>query len=407
MRDRFICGLSDGSTRKALLSEEKVLTLDQAFQKALAREQAWTNSKIMKSDSSATDTVHTMYHAKWKQPHTSGGSNSRGGSSNGGTGYPSKKKLGTGKGSRNYSPKTPCVRCKLTRCKPGNCTTKCFMCNNVGHTKQNCFKNPNRINVHEMEESNGDSMYYIDVNFNNSNISNDGKGKPLIDVVINSRPVKLELDTGSPISCIGGDKLSSCNIRQSSLVPSSRVIRVANGNLVENVQECSVVLGYGNCVFSGVPLHVVDGRFPSLLGRDWIRCIWGDNWMEKLVSSQVNVLRLNTTVPEFVDQVKRSSVFQEGLGTVTGYEATLELKEGAEAVYRKARTVPYCSREGLKQEIDRLDREGVLEKVDYSDMASPIVMIDKPDGSIRICGDYKSTLNPQLATKQIQIQIKT
>ena len=39
LRDRFICGLSDASIRKALLSEEKTLKLSEAFSKALAREQ--------------------------------------------------------------------------------------------------------------------------------------------------------------------------------------------------------------------------------------------------------------------------------------------------------------------------------------------------------------------------------
>ena len=39
---------------------------------------------------------------------------------------------------------------------------------------------------------------------------------------------------------------------------------------------------------------------------------------------------------------------------------------------------------------------GVIEKVNYSDWAAPIVPVPKPDGSIRICGDYKVTINPSL-----------
>ena len=34
---------------------------------------------------------------------------------------------------------------------------------------------------------------------------------------------------------------------------------------------------------------------------------------------------------------------------------------------------------------------GVLEKINHSEWAAPIVPIPKADGSLRICGDYKVT----------------
>ncbi|XP_048482923.1 uncharacterized protein K02A2.6-like isoform X1 [Plutella xylostella] len=41
-------------------------------------------------------------------------------------------------------------------------------------------------------------------------------------------------------------------------------------------------------------------------------------------------------------------------------------------------------------------RDGVIEPVDCSEWASPLVAVNRADGALRICADYKATLNPAL-----------
>ena len=54
----------------------------------------------------------------------------------------------------------------------------------------------------------------------------------------------------------------------------------------------------------------------------------------------------------------------------------------------------------MEKELDRLEQEGVLEKTNYSEWAAPIVVVPKLDGRLRLCGDYKVTINPVLDVDQ-------
>ena len=51
-------------------------------------------------------------------------------------------------------------------------------------------------------------------------------------------------------------------------------------------------------------------------------------------------------------------------------------------------------KEAVEVEIDRIEKDGILKSLPYSKWASRIVIVPKPDGIIRICADYKRTLNP-------------
>ena len=93
---------------------------------------------------------------------------------------------------------------------------------------------------------------------------------------------------------------------------------------------------------------------------------------------------------------KHAKVFEEGLGTMKGVEAKLSLKEGSKPNFCKPRSVPFALREVIERDLDRLDCMGVLEKVNHSKWASPIVPVVKSDNSIPICGDYKATVNNML-----------
>ena len=50
-----------------------------------------------------------------------------------------------------------------------------------------------------------------------------------------------------------------------------------------------------------------------------------------------------------------------------------------------------------------MESDGVLKPIEVSDWATPIVCVPKTDGSVRICGNYKGTVNTAIQTEQFPI----
>lgn len=103
-----------------------------------------------------------------------------------------------------------------------------------------------------------------------------------------------------------------------------------------------------------------------------------------------------TTVELEIDQLavdQHSQILCDKLDTVKGITASMMVKDDSQPKFFKARTVPYALKDQIAAELERLEKAGIVEKVDSSDWATPIVPVMKPDGSVRICGDFNVTIN--------------
>ena len=103
-----------------------------------------------------------------------------------------------------------------------------------------------------------------------------------------------------------------------------------------------------------------------------------------------------------IEELMKSEIFEPGLGLAKGIEACLVLKDDAKPVMLKARTIPYALKEKVEKQLDAMQEAGILTKIDDCEWGTPVVPVKKGD-SVRICGDYKSTLNKCLSTRQYPI----
>ena len=76
---------------------------------------------------------------------------------------------------------------------------------------------------------------------------------------------------------------------------------------------------------------------------------------------------------ELKDELKARfpEVFSAGLGKCTKAIVRFELKENALPVFKKKRNVPFAAIERIDEELDRLEKAGILSKVISSECAAP------------------------------------
>ena len=140
-----------------------------------------------------------------------------------------------------------------------------------------------------------------------------------------------------------------------------------------------------------LPVVVVKGFGQNLLGRNWLQTLRID-W-KNCVFTVEGKLACNE---EFVKNLKEKyeEVFEEGLGIYTGGKAKIYVDPNVKPKVCKARPLPFALREATNLELDRLVANGTLTPVENSEWATPTVVVSKPSSKVRICGDFKVTINP-------------
>ena len=102
-----------------------------------------------------------------------------------------------------------------------------------------------------------------------------------------------------------------------------------------------------------------------LLGRDLMRkCGLGisplDNNVNSIDVEGVELQKLHNDYKE---------VFSEKLGLYKYEKIELKVVENAKPVYFKPRSIPFAFRNKVDEELDRLEKEGIIKRVENSDWA--------------------------------------
>ncbi|XP_030580469.1 uncharacterized protein K02A2.6-like [Archocentrus centrarchus] len=412
LRDRIVCGINDDRIQRRLLSETD-LTFDKALSIAVSLETINKNAQDLRT-SGATAKCFSV---------TRGLQEAR-----------------TFKGESRE-----CYRCKGTNHTAANCKykqEKCYVCGKVGHITRAC-RNKAKQNqkkyglktektdkkqsshyhshkVHEIgdgskSESSEEDSFTLNcikcIQEHQSKLYRLGRRSAVhlrkvdpytVDMELNDQVLTFEIDTGCCLTVTNEQTWKCCKLP--SLRPAKIKLESYTGDPVKVIGVTAVRVRYKQ-QRKTLPLVVVEGDGPSLLGRGWLEEIHLD-WREiKNKHKAKKVHQVKTTENNTLQQVlsKHEDVFKEELGTLKGTKATIHVKQDATPRFFRPRSVPFAMRAKVDEEIDRLLKENIISPVKYAEWAAPVVPILKPIGTVRLCGDYKLTVNTVASLEQYPI----
>lgn len=197
------------------------------------------------------------------------------------------------------------------------------------------------------------------------------------------KKVELTVDTGASVSI-----LPKCTYEQyfnDTPLQQSAVRLVTYSRTPINVLGCMQATVHMDGIQGPANFYVVDSG-TALMGRDLISTLCLRIEGNTVYTPAKSVLPLPPTA-----SVKHLTTTSPSatLGCAIGFMHQVKVSPTAVPVRQKLRRLPFSVRTAVSEELNRLLSAGVIERIDSSPWVSPIVVIQKKTGGIRMCADLR------------------
>ena len=293
LRDRLVCGINDGKIQRRLLAE-KDLMLKRTWEIILAMESADKYAEDLQQNVNVKSV-----NAIKTQPQ---------------------------------KVDTVCYRCGGKH-QAMSCPFKeaeCYACRKKGHIAKMCRSKPKATQQHVPQNS--EKTHKVDVHdpdaegheldtteYRLFTVSSQENAPLVIEFAVNGQALKMELDTGASISLISEEQYKQLQ-DVPTLEKSSVILRTYTVENLSILESITMVATYNNQT-NKLPLLVVKGNGPNLMGRDWLARFQVD-WHSIHQLQSPN--KLNNLLAKF------ENIFTDELGTVKNVKAHIQLNQNSE-----------------------------------------------------------------------------
>lgn len=345
IRDRIVCGLKSDAVRSRLLRDSD-LTLEKAIETCRAAESTETQMKIMTEGPSTTESVNAI-QKKNKEKHkfkTKPVSQKED--------YVTKVRNCKKCGRSHEARKCPAFGKECHKCHKSNHFAK--MCR--GHTIQ---KRPPKI--HGINASDTESEYEINCVENNKNKDKDWNTT----FSIGNKHIKLKLDTGAQVNVMPLHLYKKLS-RHPMMKSKARLVSYS-GHPIETCGKTSLTITHKG-KFYIVDFQIVNSDVTPVLG---LKSCQELNLVKRIYA--VNNRKSSEEI------LNRFEDLFDGLGCLPG-KHTIKIDKEVSPVVHAPRKVPFALKKKVKVELDKMEKQGVIEKVNEpTDWVNSMVVVEKPN----------------------------
>ena len=329
---------------------------------------------------------------------------------------------------KSKSSKTPCSNCSSTSCDGGkSCPARkisCFKCGKKGHFKGSkaCKRREKQTNRVEDQSSSTTSASSSDIETSEESPSDSeeeastkrisrkhvparrvgkmrkpnsirqvsNKPRYQVQLVINEKTVDAFADTGADISVMSRELANELNLPLSKTKMKIKPYGSKSINCV-GVYQGTVMCGEG---VANVRIYVVKQNVEFLLSGIAAEDLGviKFNPTPKPISQSTLIRRAGAKKNEKLSHVisTHKTVFN-GIGLLKDHQVQLHIDEDVRPVAEPPRPIPFHLRQRFKNEIERMEEQGIIEEhTGPAPWVSNPVLAPKDDGGIRVTVDMRN-----------------